>query len=173
MSNLREAYAATAMAGLEWNEDAEKAIDRVAAAGFADALGIALWRSKYLNESKSYHDATKLLVTRYREGWSRFETQGVVEAIVDQVLHEHLSGMCRVCNGAKELIVGDLRVICTTCGGVGVRRFSDTERAQTMKLSIGRVTRLGRAMQWLAGVVSASDRAVNSVMVEQLERNQH
>lgn len=171
MSNMREAYAATHHANLDWKEDRERAIDRIAAAGFADPLGIALWRAKYLSEAMAYRDAHNRLVALYREGRSKFESPIVVGKIVDQVLHEYLSSACRTCDGAKELVVGDLRVTCDTCGGVGVRKYDDMGRARMMGLSLDRVRKLGRGIGWLAGEVSGRDIAVNTVISEQLERN--
>ena len=169
MSNLREAYSATALASLEWKQEAERAIDRVAAAGLANPLGVALWRSKYLLESKSYGDAKKGLADLYRARHSH-ETPAVVEIIVEQVLHEYLSDKCVTCNGAKETIVGELRVMCGTCSGSGVRNYGDYQRAQTMKISLDRVRRLSRFMGWLADMVGTLDGEVNRVMSEQLER---
>ena len=170
MSNMREAYAATHHANLDWKEDRERAIDRIAAAGFADPLGIALWRAKYLSESLAYRDANKRLVDLYRDSRSKHETQFVVEKIVDQVLHEYLSSACRACDGAREIIVGELRVMCDTCGGSGVRKYDDMGRARMMSLSLDRIKRLSRSIGWLAAEVSARDIAVNTVLLVQLER---
>lgn len=169
MTNLREAYAATHHANLDWQEH-ERAIDRVAAAGNTDDLGLALWRAKYLSEAKGYRDARAGLIALYRNVIARFEQQDVVEKVVDQVLHEYLSAMCISCNGAKELMCGDLRVTCQACAGVGVRKYDDMSRARTMGLGFSRVRRLSRSMSLLTAEISARDTAVNAVIAANLER---
>lgn len=170
MTNLREAYAATHHANLDWNEERERAVDRVAAAGMCDALGIALWKAKYMLEVAAYHESKKLLVALYRDGRSKFETPAIVEKIADQVLHEYLSDKCSACGGAKELVEDNLRVTCAKCDGSGVRRYTDMERARTMQIGLDRVRRLDRGIRWLAAEISSRDLDVNSLMADQLER---
>jgi hypothetical protein len=170
LTNLREPFAATHHAGLGWEDGVEKAIDRVAASGRADALGVLLWKAKYMSESPAYVDARKRLIVLYREKRSVHETPVIVEKIVDQVLHEYLSDRCRMCLGAKELVTEQLRVVCEACAGTGVRRYGDSERARTMQIGVDRVRRLSRAMQWLADEINGRDAQVNDVLGVQLER---
>lgn len=169
MSNLREPYSATALASLEPNPNSECAVDRIGAAGFTNALGLLLWKAKYQADGGAYVNARKGLIGRYRDRYSH-ESQFIVEAVVDQVLHEYWAEKCHECDGVKEIVDDQLRVTCHGCRGTGVHRFSDYERAGTMKISLDRVKRLGRAIRWLAAIVSGLDSDVNRVMGDQLER---
>ena len=66
--NLREPYAATAFAGLGWSEISERPIDRVAAAGLADSLGVSLWKAKYQGSSGAAIRASAQL-DKKKLGW--------------------------------------------------------------------------------------------------------
>ena len=48
--------------------------------------------------------------------------------IARQALHEWLFPLCRTCHGARELITGDIRHTCQTCAGIGIHRYTHSER---------------------------------------------
>src|SRR5574337_251480 len=114
IANLRESYAAAALASLEWSPERERAIDRIAAAGKADKLGIEIWRCKYSLESKAYRNAARMLQARFQERY-RSEMPFIAEACTLEALGEFLGPACSMCNGARELITESLKVICETC----------------------------------------------------------
>jgi hypothetical protein len=167
--DLREAYASTALASLEWSEERERAVDRVAAAGRADPLGVLLWKAKYQLESKAYQDAHKTLVAQFRARYCS-ETAEIADRCVYEALSEFMGPACQDCNGARELIVADLRIECEACNGTGIRRYTDFERARRMEISLSRVRVLSGKLRWLACELGSLDRAVNSVLNEELER---
>lgn len=169
MSNLREPYAATAMAGLAWSAEQEKAIDRVAAAGTTDVLGLMLWKSKYMLESAAYAQARKRILEIYRNRYSRDSVE-VSGALVDQVLREYLAPACRGCRGVGEMMVGERRVICEACAGSKIHNYGNEERARTMQISYGLVKILSHKLQWLLGLLNDSDARVNYQMNIELER---
>jgi hypothetical protein len=169
MSNLREAYASTATASLEWSEERERAIDRVCAAGKAPRLGMDLWRARYQLSLPSFRDAHKglvqLFLTRYRS-----ETTDMACKLVDEALSEFMGPACTSCLGAREMILDQLKIVCTGCQGSGLRRYSDFERARRMQVSLQRVRSVNHKLGWLAGEMGSLDRAVNSVIAAELER---
>jgi hypothetical protein len=167
--NLREPYAATALASLEWSEVRERAIDRVAAAGKCSRLGLDLWKARYLLEVKAYQDVSESLRLHYLNKY-KAESQGMAEKIVSACLHEFLGPVCLVCSGRRELIAGDLKITCAECDGSGLRRYSDLDRARHMQLSLHYVHLLSRKIGWLMGELHDLDRAVNSVIAAELER---
>lgn len=120
-------------------------------------------------ESKAYQEARKSLVvtflTRYRS-----ETPETAEKCVDEALSEFMGPQCSACNGARELVTEQLRVECESCGGSGLKRYSDWERASRMKMSLQKVRVLSGKLHWLAGELGSLDRAVNAVISEELER---
>jgi hypothetical protein len=165
--DLREALAATSLASLEWDENREKAVDRVAASGKASSLGVNLWKARYMLESPAYKMAIKGLIEHYRARYVS-EDIGIAQMVVEQVLSEYLASFCSTCNGSRELIINELKVTCDTCRGSGLKRYSDLERAGMMKMSLQRVKSLTRKMQWLMGEISSMDRAVNMVLMSEL-----
>lgn len=169
MSNLREALSSTAMASLEWSEERERAIDRIAASGKAPTLGVLIWKARYMLESRAYQDArsqlVRLFLTRYT-----YESPSIAEKCVDEALHEFMGPACQRCSGARELVSGDLRVECPDCHGSGLRRYTDWERAARMGMSMHRAVTLSRKLRWIAEEMQSLDRAVNSVLCHELER---
>lgn len=146
---MRESLAATHHANLQWNPDTERAIDKVAASGLCDALGILLWKAKYMLESPAYREAEKQLRVRVKDQFKR-EAWLILEKVTEQGLREYLSDRCNACLGAKEMIVGSRRIECEVCSGSGTRKFEDHERATAMGLSLGRVKTLQRHFSWLS-----------------------
>lgn len=169
MSNLRESLAATTHASLEWSEERERAVDRVAASGRVPGLGLLIWKARYMLESRAYQDATKGLLKRYLSRY-RNESEEIALKCVEQALSEFLGSYCQACTGSREITVGALRVPCSDCGGSGVKRYRDTERAGRMKLSLAQVRLLGHKIEWLQNEIGTLDRQVNEVMAHELER---
>ncbi len=167
--NLRESFASTHHANLGWNPDHERAIDKVAAAGLCDELGVLLWKAKYMSESWAYKKARTILLNTHSERFKN-EARAIVDAVVDQCLHEYLSDMCQWCKGAKEVMAGDRRVICDGCQGHGIRRYTDNERARSMKLALGRVRVIQRQFRFLTELIGTQDGAVNKQLSFYLER---
>jgi hypothetical protein len=167
VANLREAWAASAVAGLGWAEDVEKAIDRVAAGGFCKPLQLRLFKLRYMNEASSYDYALKalerVLARRYRS-----EDADVRSLIAKQVLREYLVEFCTVCLGVGERVEKKLRVVCPSCDGSGVRRYGDAERAGAMQMSQQRVRSLHAKLEWLMDFVQRQDRIANAILVAQL-----
>jgi hypothetical protein len=169
LADLREALSVTSFASLAWSEERERAVDRVAASGRASPLGLLLWKARYMLESSAYQSSKDGLRALYVSRYPREEPR-LVASVIEQCLHEYLSPFCSTCNGAREMMVQELKMICAACNGSGVRKFSDEERARAMKVSYGLVKRLGHKFNWLLGEMQGLDRDVNKVLAEQLER---
>lgn len=120
-------------------------------------------------ESPAYKAAIKTLTQSFLERY-RSEDREMATKVVEQALSEYMAPFCLTCKGAGETVVNDLKVVCVTCSGSRLRRYSDVERAGLMKLSLQRVRGLARKMQWVADQVGTLDRAVNLVMSAELER---
>lgn len=168
--NLREGFSSTHHASLKWSPDHERAIDKVAASGLCDGLGVLLWKAKYMLESEAYKGAQHELEKRVKEKFNK-EAGSICDLLAEQTLREYLSDACRTCNGAKELIVDKRRIICEDCSGCGIRRYTDFERARSMKLAYGRVKTLERHFGWALNLVLTLDEQVNGAMIYFLERD--
>ncbi len=169
MSDLREPYAGTAFAGLEWTPDVEKAIDRVAAGSAALRLGVNLWRAKYLLEAQAYHDVIDGMVRRYLERYDK-EKPEVARKLVEQVFSEFMGPQCKDCGGSKELIIDQQLKLCPTCDGSGLRRYSDYHRATCMQIERRSVERRSTRMRWIYDQLGTMDGEVNYKLSIELER---
>ena len=168
--NLREPYAATAFAGLGWSEVSERPIDRVAAAGFADGLGLALWRAKYQYSQSAVVLAMQGLRTRFQARY-KSESWDMSQRVVTQCLLEYLKPACEVCLGRGEArLQNGVRIVCRGCGGTQVKRYSDFERARSMQISLCKVRAIAHKIGWLSRQIGSLDAGVNRVMSEQLDR---
>lgn len=168
-ANLREAVAATAYASLKWTPEWERAIDRVAASGKVDALGLRLWKAKYMLESQAYLDARVRMQGRYLKRWPKCPPWMKLK-IIEQCLAEYIAPQCVACRGAKEMIVGEKRVICEKCEGSGARRYSDGDRARAMRVSHAEAVRHMSIFDCITDEISFMDSEVNKNLVIELER---
>ena len=168
MSNLREAFSSTHHANLGWQEH-EAAIDRVAAAGRAERIGVCLWKARYMLEAWAYQESNNLLLKRFISRY-KAEDAGVAQKIVSQALQEFLLSFCSTCLGAKELIDDDLKIICEDCGGSGVKRYTDRERARSMQMSLQRYRSVSHKLAWVQRLINEEESRVNYVLNVELER---
>jgi hypothetical protein len=168
LSNLREAFSATALANLDWSEIQEKAIDRVAASGKATTLGISLWKARYQLESRAYQTALKQALEAFCKRYR--DRNAVAEQIVAQAMREYIDSCCKTCNGVGEMVINDLRVVCDACAGSKVHRYSDRERAERMTVSYAIVKHSVHKINWLLGQFYDEDRRLNYLMCWELER---
>lgn len=170
MANLRESLASTGMANLSWDEDYERAIDRVAACGKCESLGVDLWKARYMLEVSAYHrcrwELLKRVLARYKH-----EDRGIAQKLVDQALIEFIASFCPTCGGAREIMLNELRVLCDTCGGSGVRRYSDYDRCRMMQISYRRYQSLQHKLSWIQRVIEDSEKSVNYRLNVELERD--
>jgi hypothetical protein len=141
----------------------------VCAAGKAPKVGMELWRCKYQNSSVAYHALSKSLIELYR-GRYKAESEDTARRVVAEALSEFLGPACQSCNGAREMILDELRIECQDCKGSGLRRYSDYDRARRMQISMQKVRSLSHKLGWLAGELGSMDRLVNAIMVDELER---
>lgn len=172
--NLREPYAATAFANLGWSEIAERPIDRVAAAGFADPLGTTLWKGKYQDSASANVKAVLALTKRVFErfnGRYKNEATDMSLRITAQCMLEYLRPNCETCLGRGETVLKNgVKIVCHECNGTQVKRYSDFDRARSMQISLAKVRAIAHKMGWLACEIQRLDSGVNSIMNGQLEK---
>lgn len=139
--------------------------DRVAALAGASRLGSALWRLKYSNDPKVYKSAVLLLAKRM--GWKNSD---MLQRICELAIREWLLGMCIECKGAREVIVGDLRITCPSCEGIGVKRYSDRERERFVGLEARSWDRWVKKYEAVQAAMTGEDIRVNAIVSIKLER---
>jgi len=144
---MREAFAHTLRSSLTWDDsDHERAIDKLTAFSYADRLSTLLWRLKYGNDASAYKPVIFLLAKTLKP-----LNRNISIKIAEQAIHEWLFPLCPTCQGTKERMAGELRVVCRACSGVGVNRFSDRER----ELKIG--GHFPKQIQTLHNLITGSD----------------
>lgn len=169
MANLREAVAATALASLEWTPDWERAVDRVAASGRVDPLGLAIWKARYMIEASGYREARIGLTAQYRTRYRR-DPLDLALKFVDQALHEYIFQFCRNCRGVREVVIEQRRIFCPVCAGSGLKRYSDADRARSMSLSFAITKRSAHKLAWILNKMADLDREVNTGIARELGR---
>ena len=59
-------------------------------------------------------------------------SRALADLVAKQALAEWLDPHCRTCHGARELIAGDSRIICQSCAGTGVHRYTQAQRNEAI-----------------------------------------
>lgn len=168
--NLRESYAATELQSHAHSDLRETPIDRIAAAGLCNPLGIMLWKAKYSHDSVSYINLEHALWRMCRAKYPNAPAATLRKA-VEQSLRESLSpDICLTCNGLKGVTIDHKWVVCTKCDGTGVQRYSDLRRSRGMQISLKTTEYLTHKIRYCINVISKLDFEVNGEMNRQLER---
>ncbi len=105
-------------------------VEHVAALSGAPEIGSDLLRARDY-DANALRRAILLLANKamHRLKIGRAAANMLAIVAVQEVMH----WQCRKCNGAAEVIIGDLKQICPKCNGQGVHRWSDGERAQAAR----------------------------------------
>jgi hypothetical protein len=110
-------------ANLAWDENYQKAIDRITALGMTDALGAELLRFKYANDRASGTRALHLLA--HKAKFALKVELSYARSLAKAAIKEYLIDACEKCHGTG--VIG--RDKCSKCDGSGVKKYSDSERA--------------------------------------------
>lgn len=147
---MREAISKSLSSSLEWDDsEHQRAIDKLTAFSYAEKLGTLLWRVKYFNDASSYRPAVFLLA----KALPRLN-KGIAIKVSQQVMNEWLYGFCQVCLGAKEVLSGEHVILCNSCGGSGVRKYTDAERAKAIGANCAN---MGKQIKLLHDIIGGID----------------
>lgn len=117
---------------LEQNDLKLMPVDFVGSLSGASALGSDIFRAAD-GDAFAFRRAILLLA---REATRKFRIgQSVAVRLASVAIQEVIYWQCRKCNGAGQVIAGELKVICDKCGGTGIHRWSDAERAKLLKVN--------------------------------------
>lgn len=124
---MRESLARAVNAGsLEWDELQVAEVDRVAALSAGSHLGSYLLRIREGAQPEWLHRAMLIISKRLHDKYRL--ARSVADAVATQSLIEWVRPHCRKCGGARELMGESIKIICPSCRGAGVHRWTDTER---------------------------------------------
>ena len=116
-------------------------VEYVAALSGAPELGSDLLRARD-------YDATALrraVLYLANKSMRRLQIGRAAATILATVaIKEIMHWQCRQCNGASEVIIGDLKQTCPKCNGHGMHRWSDAEKVQAARRAGLRLDTWGR-----------------------------
>lgn len=162
--NLRETLGAAFESSDLSTKPGESDVDRIAAMGLVTRLGSKLWRLKYGNDPKAFKTAYLLLAKRL--GWR----DTLLVRLCDLAVREWCLPMCGTCHGAKEIIEGDLRIVCAECEGIGVKRYTDRERERLLGIPPRAWEKWAKKYEKAQEALTTEEIRVNTVLNLQLER---
>lgn len=119
----------TVAGSLEWDDNNERAVDRVTAIGMSarrNELGAAMLHAEALDEAAMRK--VILLVVRKLNHKHRI-ARGFANRIALAVLHETMCPGCIYCGGKGEIQQGDMVTGCSVCNGTGWHRYTDADRS--------------------------------------------
>ena len=150
----------TLRSSLNWDDsDHERSVDKLTAFSFSDKLSTMLWRLKYGNDMSAYNPVVILLAKSLKP-----MNRNISIKVSEQAVYEWLFPFCLTCRGAKEIMVGDLKVTCKACDGVGVQRYTNKVR----ELNLG--GNFDQHIEKIHSIITSSDIAPSIEMRKRLGR---
>ena len=127
-------HLATSLSGsdLSWTEGKTKPVEYVAAMSAATRLGSDIFRAADHDAHAMRRAVLQLMslaakkLGRNKLSITSAQAQTMAAAAILELIHPY----CTTCGGAREIMGEKIKVICPTCSGIGVRRYTDSERAQ-------------------------------------------
>ena len=162
--NFRSVIGHDLQSTLESSDHHEMPVDRLAAFSRAERLGTLLWRLKWGHDATSFQPAVEGL----SEATGQRSALGV--RLCGMLVWEWLNPNCENCKGARELIAGERRIVCPKCEGLGIKRYSDRERARYMNMSLEKWRKLSGKVKPVVEVLTKAERQVSARMHLELER---
>lgn len=124
---------------MEWEENHESQVDRVAAMAGGSHLGSYLLRIREGAQPEWAHRAMLILARRIIK--CHHISRSIAEKISAQALVEWAYPHCPDCGGAREVMGEHIRILCPSCNGAGIRRWTDAERREYIGAWGGRIER--------------------------------
>lgn len=134
---IREAVGAALLSTHLETQAHESPIDRIGALAHAGKLGRLLYHWRYAGQGRLAGAVLQELLRkarrRLRIGKYHVEHPLLIRAC-KQAMREWYAPQCGSCQGAREIVSNSLRLVCPVCAGSGMRRYSDAERLDALKL---------------------------------------
>ena len=110
-----------------------KAVEHVGALSGASAIGSDLLRARDYDIGALRR--VILLIARKARQDMRLG-MGPAQQLATAACMELMHWQCRTCHGASEMVIGGIRQACPKCGGTGVHRWRDKDRAEATGYSL-------------------------------------
>lgn len=146
---------------LAWSALATKPVELAAAMSGASGLGSDIFRSKG-HDPAALRRAVLVLAHKSVKAGAKsklYLSQLQAQAMAVTALSEIIAPHCRVCNGARVMVLDDLKITCPTCDGIGVHRYSDADRARLCNIPADRWHQWQSRYAMVIGIALRHDRA--------------
>lgn len=148
---------------LSWADFKTMPVEFVAAMAGTSELASNIFRAKNHDRSALLR-ATYLLAQKVHKTGKQHRlylspTQS--HSFAAAALKELLNPNCQTCGGASVVVTERLKVACPACDGVGVRRYTDAERAQNCAIDPERWPQWTRRYEMVMATARASNSAVS------------
>lgn len=154
---------------LAWHAEFQRAIDTLTAVGMSDPLGSALFRAKYCNDTAAYQQALGLLA---KDGATKLRVMpGYARKLAKVAIKEWIIDADPHCNGSGVFVQSNgIGVSCPKCGGTGMRKWEDHERALTSGIPVDSWDKhqrnFDKISEQLSRAISALSGKVNAMLVD-------
>lgn len=139
----KEALARAAQStNLEMESGVVHDADRLAAMASGDTLGGLLLRYRDSDQPQWARRIVLLLSHRITDKYPMPRATAIKVAVA--ALEEFKDPHCATCNGARSVLVGQLKVVCHACNGSGTRRYTNASRRERIG-TYGRLIELAMA----------------------------
>jgi hypothetical protein len=129
MSKLHETLTrAVATSDLGMEAEVVHDVDRVAAMGLGAKGDLGSLVFRFARAEQPQWGRRIVLVLANRIIRRHAIGRQMAEKIAAVALLEFARPHCRSCGGARETMVGEVKQVCTACGGSGVERYTNAER---------------------------------------------
>lgn len=118
---------------LGWSESVTKPVEYAAAMSGATPIGSDLFRSRDGLDKQALRRAILLIAARAIKAGQKRKlpiSRAMAGVLAAGALFERLAFHCRNCTGARVVVIDQLKIVCPTCGGVGIHHYGDKERAR-------------------------------------------
>lgn len=147
---------------LGWSELQTKPVEYVAALSAASSLGSDIFRARD-HDAFALRRAVLLLAKKAMDAGMKAKlplSRAMAQEMAVSVLMELLHPKCRTCHGSAVAIVGTLKVQCPTCGGTGIHRYSDKERAKLSGIKYDEWAKFERRYRLVMTIALRNDTAI-------------
>ena len=144
---------------LGWSDLAIKPVELIAGLSAASNLGSDIHRAKSMDQTALRRAVRALATKGIRIGHKKrlAVSSDMAQLMAVTALFERCHPYCRSCNGAKVLISGELKIVCDTCSGVGIHRYTDRERSKLCWIQPSEWPKFERRYQMFVAITLSHD----------------
>ena len=153
---------------LAWLDHKQMPIELIAAMSGTSSLASDLLRAR-LHDRTALRRAILLLANlAYKTGKRKrlHLSHDQAKTFAAAAIMELLNPNCRTCGGATLVLENSLKLECPTCGGTGLHRYSDNDRAGHCNTDTAKWRRWERRYEMVICLARAADNAAERIIAK-------